>query len=95
MKNQPWIQEISQKCRDESDADLLSIDDFADCVIGLVERFSQKPILCYDRDKIIAKLATKSGGMTEDQAFEFFVFNIIGAWMGEGTPCFLTQRPTD
>jgi hypothetical protein len=89
--SQNWIEEIMEQCRVEDAANLLSIDDFADCVVGLIERFSQKPILCYDRAKIIAKLAAQ--GMTQDEAFEFFQFNIIGAWMGDGTPCFLTQRP--
>lgn len=91
--SQPWIEEIIEQCHVESDTDLISIEDFADCVVGLVERFSQKPILCYDRDKIIAKLATKTGGMTEDQAIQFFNSNIIKIWMGNSTPCFLTQRP--
>jgi hypothetical protein len=28
-------------------------------------------------------------GMTEEQAMEYFDFNVVGAWMGETTPIFL------
>ena len=31
-------------------------------------------------------------GMTEEEAVEYFEFNIIGAWMGEETPCFLSPN---
>ena len=27
--------------------------------------------------------------MSEEEAYEYFEFNQMGAWMGEGTPCFL------
>jgi len=32
-------------------------------------------------------------GLSEDDAYEFWSYNQIGAWLGEGTPCFMT--PTD
>ena len=28
-------------------------------------------------------------GMTDEEAMEYFEFNVVGAWMGEGTPIFL------
>jgi len=33
--------------------------------------------------------------MTEDEAFEFFYFNQIGAYMGDTTPCFLSKTELD
>ena len=30
--------------------------------------------------------------MTNNEAYEYFHFNILGAWMGEGTPCFLKRE---
>ena len=27
--------------------------------------------------------------MTNEEAIEYFEFNVVGAWMGEGTPIFL------
>jgi len=67
---------------------MLTMDGYGDCVAGIVERFGQEPIVCYDIAKVLKKLQAE--GMEEDEAEEFFYFNQIGAWMGEGTPCFIT-----
>jgi len=64
------------------------IDGFDDCVVGIVERCTQPPILCYDIDKICNKLI-KSHGMDASEALEHFDTNIKGAWVGNDTPCFL------
>jgi hypothetical protein len=66
------------------------IDGFDDCVVGIVERCTQPPILCYDRDKIVSKLIREQQ-MTWDEAFEYFDTNIKGAWVGNDTPCFLWE----
>ena len=71
------------------DQEALTVDGFEDCAIGLVERFGTSPIYCYDKTKMIEKII-KQDGMTIEEANEHFDFNIIGAWVGEGTPCFLT-----
>lgn len=59
-----------------------------DAIVGIVERFGMNPIIVLDKMKIIRKLVRD--GMTEEEAEEFFSFNIVGAWMGEGTPAFVT-----
>jgi hypothetical protein len=64
----------------------LRMDGFDDCVVGMVERFNQEPILCYSVDLIIAKLMKN---MSEAEAWEYYLFNQIGAWLGEKTPCFI------
>jgi hypothetical protein len=69
--------------------EMLVMDGYDDCILGVVERFGQLPIYCYDKEKIINKL--KSSGMTEDEAVDFFYFNQAGAWMGDTTPCFLSK----
>lgn len=72
----------------ELHTDLLKMDGFDDCVVGICERFGMEAVLAYDRDKVIAKLMGE--GMTEEEAEEFFEYNQIGAWMGERTPVFVT-----
>jgi len=69
--------------------DILLMDGFDDCVVGVVEQFGRPPIVCYDRDKLIRLMV--DDGMTEEEAEEFFEFNQLGAWAGERTPCFLTN----
>jgi hypothetical protein len=65
----------------------LRIDGMDDCVVGYGERCSMQPVLIYDTRLIISSLCRD--GMDEDEAWEWFSFNIAGAWMGEGTPIFL------
>jgi len=67
----------------------LTADGFDDCSLGLVERFGMSPIYCYDKTKMIKKIIEQDG-MTIEEANEHFDFNIVGSWVGEGTPCFLT-----
>jgi hypothetical protein len=71
----------------EVNPEALLADGFEDALIGYVERFGMEPIALYDRAKCIAILV-KRDKMTEDEAEEFFCFNTIGAWAGEGTPAF-------
>ena len=66
----------------------LKADGFDDCIIGVSERFGQEAILVYDKDKIIKSLMKD---MTEEEALEYFDFNIIGAWVGDKTPAFITR----
>jgi len=68
--------------------DLLLMDGYNDCLVGIVERAGMSPITCYDKNKVIARL--RADGMTQDEALEFFEFNQLGAWLGPKTPCFLT-----
>lgn len=65
----------------------LLMDGYDDCIIGICERFGREPIIAYDYDKVIAR--HMADGMTHEEAIEFFQFNQIGAWMGDGTPCFI------
>ena len=71
-------------------SEMLTLDGFDDCILGISERCGSEDVLAYDRDKIIQSLAHKNG-MTEEEAEEFFSFNISGAYMGEGTPVFITR----
>jgi hypothetical protein len=68
--------------------ELLVMDGYDDCIVGIVERLGQDPIVCYDKKKILNNL--KKDGMNEEEAEEFFYFNQLGAWMGNLTPCFVT-----
>lgn len=68
--------------------ELMLMDGYDDCIVGIVERYGQAPIVCYSKPKILDKLM--ADGMTAEEAEEFWAFNQIGAWMGELTPCFLS-----
>ena len=61
---------------------------FDDAILGLGRRCGQPDILVYDVDKCI-EILMKKDNMTQEEAVDFFEYNIVGAWMGEGTPIFL------
>ena len=69
------------------DEELVVMDSYDDCIIGICERFGQDSIVAYDLEKILLKLEAK--GMSRDEAEEFFYYNQIGAWVGDRTPCFI------
>lgn len=75
------------------DEEIRLADGFDEAFLGLVTRCSKEPIACYDYDSCIAILMRH--GMNYDQAVEYFEFNVIGAWVGEYTPCFLNRPPFD
>ncbi len=47
-----WIDQLA----DEWEYDLTVMDGFDDCIVGIVERCTMAPIVCYDREKVIAAL---------------------------------------
>ena len=68
--------------------DLLKADGLDEAIIGVVERMGTQAI-CYDTEKVIEILMRD---MTEDEAWEYFHYNIAGAWVGDHTPFFLTRE---
>ena len=63
----------------------MSIDD---AILGVARRCGQPDILSYDVAKILDILVTRDG-MDDQEATEYFEYNIQGAWVGEFTPCFV------
>ena len=67
--------------------DMMTMDGYDDCIAGVVIRFGQEPIVCYDLEKVMAQLEKE--GMTREEAEEWWEYNQVGAWVGPRTPCFL------
>jgi hypothetical protein len=66
--------------------DLIKMDGFDEAIIGVIERIGLEAI-CYDLDKVIEILMEQ--GMDEQDAWDWYQFNMVGAWVGENTPVFL------
>lgn len=73
----------------EIDPDLLLMDGFDDCIIGICESFGSLPVVAYDYDKVLANL--QASGMTYEEAVEYHEFNQLGAYVGERTPVFIRR----
>ena len=67
------------------DENFLLADGFDDAFVGIGRQFS-RPIAIYNRSKCIDILQED---MSEEEAEEYFQFNVEGAWVGENTPIFL------
>ncbi len=63
---------------------LLLADGFDDAIIGVDE---QSMRVVYSVDKCIEVL-THDHGMAEEEAWEYFSYNVQGAYVGEQTPIF-------
>jgi hypothetical protein len=70
----------------------LLMDGFNDCAIGILERYGMEPIVLYDKEKVIQQLMD-GGCDSYEAALEYYEFNQLGAWCGEGTPGFLVRLP--
>ena len=78
-----WIIEYNEEA--------LLADGFEEAFLGVSEVFGRPPLATYDRDKCI-DILVKRDGMTYEEAVEYFNFNVTGAWVGDGTPIYLTLR---
>jgi|TARA_R110000824_G_scaffold106537_4_gene251701 hypothetical protein len=72
--------------------DALVMDDYDDCVAGVLERFGQEYVVLYDKEKVLEKLIDTMGG-TYEEAVDFYEFNQLGSWVGEQTPGFIVRLP--
>lgn len=62
-------------------------DEYDSCIIGIGYHFNSGPLAVYSISKVLEVM--KGWGMDEEGAEEYFQFNTIGAWMGDGTPIFI------
>ena len=77
-------EKIESYCK-EADQSMLFMDGFDDAILGWGTKFTSSSVV-YSKKKIIEKLCKD---MTLDEAFEYFDFNIAGAYVGEHTPIIL------
>jgi hypothetical protein len=75
---------------EEIGANPLYANGYDDCIIGVGRIFHDYKII-YDTNKILHKMVEEQG-MTTEEAIEFYEYNMVGAYMGEGTPIFLENH---
>ena len=69
--------------------EILVADGLEAALIGVAQQYN-KYFAVYDRELAI-KIFMDKDDMTWDDAEEWFEFNVVGAWVGENTPAFVTQ----
>ena len=68
----------------EENPDAMTFDGFDDALLGISYRFGREALALYSYEKIIEVLLRDGG--TYEEAAEYYDFNMIGAWVGPGTP---------
>lgn len=71
----------------------LLAEGFEDALVGLGFQY-HTAIAVYDRARCIQILMTRCG-MSDEDAEEYFSFNVIGAYAGPNTPVFITVLPVN
>ena len=65
----------------------MMLDGLEDALVGVMCRFGQDPVALYSKRKCLDIFIAQ--GCSEEEAEEHFDFNVIGAWVGDGTPAFM------
>lgn len=71
------------------DALLLEPADLDKAIVGMVERCGSSPVVLYSTPKL--RRAFMRQGMTREEAQEWMDLNVLGAYLGEGTPMFTVE----
>jgi hypothetical protein len=83
------MENLRAKCEElleEENPFALFANGFDDAIIGITA--SAAPVVCYSIEKCIQILIERDG-MDEDEAEEYFEYNVLGAYMGKYTPIFI------
>jgi len=66
-------------------------DGFDEAIIGSITSYGRGETVLYSTQKIIEVMMERDG-MTAEDAMEFFNFNILGSYNGDGMPAFLNDH---
>ena len=75
----------------EQNPEALTADGFDDAIMGIAYRAGSEPLVAYSISLCIQVLMDRDG-MDYDGAVEYFNFNVVDAYVGEGTPIFVRQK---
>ena len=86
-----------------SEESVMLYDNYEDAFVGLGYQQYKVPIAIYDAKKCVEILTDEfmldpdceSRDAAEEMAIEYFDYNSVGAWHGEGTPIFIANSKED
>jgi len=78
---------------DEYAEGAILLTDLEDCIVGVVEEFGNGRRILYSKQLILNKLKERDL-MTEEEAEEFYDYNILGLYAGEQNAVFLDKSIT-
>jgi len=66
----------------------LKADGFNDAILGITSRCGDDSLIAYDYDECV-KILQKD--MSYEDSVEYMEFNVVGSYVGEGTPIFIKK----
>jgi hypothetical protein len=81
--------EIFRSMVAEINPEAIAFDGLDEAIVGIGERPDMPPVLVYDYGHII-EILMRDGPMDEEEAIEYYEFNIACLWAGEHTPVILS-----
>ena len=70
---------------------MMTADGFDEAIIGSITSYGRSETVLYSTKKII-EIMMERDAMTAEDAMEFFNFNILGSYNGDGVPAFLNDH---
>jgi hypothetical protein len=70
---------------------MMTADGFDEAIIGSITSYGRGETVLYSTQKILEVMMERDG-MTAEDAMEFFNFNILGSYNGNGMPAFLNDH---
>jgi hypothetical protein len=70
---------------------MMTADGFDEAIIGSITSYGRGETVLYSTQKILEVMMERDG-MTAEDAMEFFNYNILGSYNGNGMPAFLNDH---
>jgi len=77
-----------------ADERLVKADGLEEAIIGVGSRMNMPDVLIYSYNKCV-KIFMEKEGWTHEEAIEWMDYNVVGAWVGDTTPIFVHEIPSD
>jgi len=74
--------------------DALLADGLNEAIIGFGHQFTTAPVAIYDYEKCI-EIFMRDNDWGYEDAMEWMQYNVVGAYVGSGTPIFMTVFSQD
>jgi hypothetical protein len=88
MKNKKeQIEQIIEELAPEA----MIADGYDNAIVGIADvcdKSGTRTVVAYDKQKIL-KILQERDGMELEEAAEFFDYNVLGSYVGEGTPIYI------
>lgn len=77
--------EAAERGLEELNPEALFMDGLDSAIVGIGCQYSKNTVVVYNEDLIISVLISEME-MEYEEAWEYYSFNIAGAWVGDSTP---------